>query len=760
MEDLPPGAHNTLVIALIVFVVLWITKITIQTLRLFELHQKILTQEALYLDGMSSYAKDFQRLVRAHFNQILRMRRTVPPTTVPRVSVFVAVDAASLRVVSDTSPGHGARVGVQFRFDASVPCSITLYWGASLHLLHRLLKVVEEPPESASERERAASRTALRNLLYLSSIRVDQPTTPPPTQGPMAALGTGVTNGLRLLGQRGRPAQAADSTRSLLEMEEIDASNNGGNASASSASSQAERDQPTWFANGKYVDKSREAFFQSGAGQLYETPPAEMIDYSTLRAMDTFAVAAPSGGAGASSAAAAEATTPSDTTNQDLQVPLVIIATGQRSRATSASLGSIGGVPIAEGYCQVTVVRFKPGEDPNVPAAEVVRQVVLCSRVGNGAMGGDGGPLGPLGPQEAKDIYGLEDEHDRDCLICMANPKDAMLLPCRHCTLCYCCLRSLRQERCPLCRVNFSSFITFPIRKDPTPRRGGSGSSNNSPSNRPDRGNPPQPPGGNNGGGGDDRSCGPPGPPGGSPGRRPDGGGGGGGSGGDRRQRDSTNRSGGGLMGRLRALTGQRHDDEASVSGGGFLGVNLGLFHSLPGISGSWGGGATGNSSDVTPLLNHGAPSAPMSSPAVADRSTADILAARPPHAPTINVELGGLLSSSRPDSKKAHEGGGLGMATGASGAAMNGGVYTQATASGSGSGGASDEELYEDAEEADDVEEGMGVRLLSHAAAAAPAPAPATGTATAGDGRRKVVKEEACGGGGRAILMSGRDVV
>ncbi|VWU52091.1 E3 ubiquitin-protein ligase, putative [Hepatocystis sp. ex Piliocolobus tephrosceles] len=61
------------------------------------------------------------------------------------------------------------------------------------------------------------------------------------------------------------------------------------------------------------------------------------------------------------------------------------------------------------------------------------------------------------------DIYGHE-EHDKECLICMASYKDTLLMPCRHSSFCYDCMKSLRQEKCPICRRLFTSFIKFPLK--------------------------------------------------------------------------------------------------------------------------------------------------------------------------------------------------------------------------------------------------------------------------------------------------------
>merc|ERR1712217_393315 len=54
-------------------------------------------------------------------------------------------------------------------------------------------------------------------------------------------------------------------------------------------------------------------------------------------------------------------------------------------------------------------------------------------------------------------------------MICFSRLRNVLLLPCRHCSVCHPCLRSMRDEKCPLCRSAFSSYITFPISKSPSP---------------------------------------------------------------------------------------------------------------------------------------------------------------------------------------------------------------------------------------------------------------------------------------------------
>jgi len=59
----------------------------------------------------------------------------------------------------------------------------------------------------------------------------------------------------------------------------------------------------------------------------------------------------------------------------------------------------------------------------------------------------------------ARDIYGFYDTHQPDCVICLTEPKDAILLPCRHFTVCHACLPFI--NKCPVCRCSFDTYMVF-----------------------------------------------------------------------------------------------------------------------------------------------------------------------------------------------------------------------------------------------------------------------------------------------------------
>ena len=83
-------------------------------------------------------------------------------------------------------------------------------------------------------------------------------------------------------------------------------------------------------------------------------------------------------------------------------------------------------------------------------------------------------------PYEIKTIYGMtseidaeegqeaieDDNPDAECLICLSERKDTLIMPCCHFCVCGACGKSLVESKhtCPVCRGNISSLI--PMKKD------------------------------------------------------------------------------------------------------------------------------------------------------------------------------------------------------------------------------------------------------------------------------------------------------
>lgn len=54
-----------------------------------------------------------------------------------------------------------------------------------------------------------------------------------------------------------------------------------------------------------------------------------------------------------------------------------------------------------------------------------------------------------------------DDNPDAECLICLAEKKDTLIMPCCHFCVCEVCGKALveAKQTCPICRGNISSLI-------------------------------------------------------------------------------------------------------------------------------------------------------------------------------------------------------------------------------------------------------------------------------------------------------------
>eukprot|EP00928_Gymnodinium_smaydae_P062916 TRINITY_DN46646_c0_g1_i1.p1 TRINITY_DN46646_c0_g1~~TRINITY_DN46646_c0_g1_i1.p1 ORF type:complete len:660 (-),score=64.20 TRINITY_DN46646_c0_g1_i1:81-2000(-) len=403
--------HNLIVTVVTCLLVAWAARVLLRLLTTIDLKLRLAQTQPLQLESMSLYANDFQLLIRQHFNQILRIRRTVPPRPLSRYSMSVHVHPESLSVCSGSTsasesaegpaaPGVGS-FGVKFEADALAPCSVRLYWGVSAaacsDFVHRYQQTeVNEPPSSGRGRAR----------------------------GGRSVVG----------GWPSRSTANADSQRSLLEMEEIE----GPTAAPCLRPGAGAGDQGGGvFLPGQYSAHSRDFFLPPGLGQSYATPAGDLVQSAQLP-FDMTAAWLRSGSEDGSAV-----------------MPLVIVAMAQPR--PSHTLGEVQGQPVQEANGQVSFVRFRNTDEvtgaPRSP--EVVRQISFCT----GAA------------YELQGVYGFEDEGEGECMICYNRPKSVLMMPCRHCSVCHPCLRSLRDEKCPLCRATFTSYVTLPICRStpPTP---------------------------------------------------------------------------------------------------------------------------------------------------------------------------------------------------------------------------------------------------------------------------------------------------
>ena len=70
----------------------------------------------------------------------------------------------------------------------------------------------------------------------------------------------------------------------------------------------------------------------------------------------------------------------------------------------------------------------------------------------------------PHAVMQLHDIFGLSDWSSApECVACLTEPKDTILLPCRHLCVCHHCFDHLTLDTCPVCRAPFQSYLRFNV---------------------------------------------------------------------------------------------------------------------------------------------------------------------------------------------------------------------------------------------------------------------------------------------------------
>ena len=66
-----------------------------------------------------------------------------------------------------------------------------------------------------------------------------------------------------------------------------------------------------------------------------------------------------------------------------------------------------------------------------------------------------------IGVYETAEVYGMEKlEDNSDCVICLSNKRNTMVMPCKHICLCNECADVLSNNKsdCPICRIRIQEF--------------------------------------------------------------------------------------------------------------------------------------------------------------------------------------------------------------------------------------------------------------------------------------------------------------
>ncbi|XP_076955882.1 putative E3 ubiquitin-protein ligase LUL4 [Bidens hawaiensis] len=174
--------------------------------------------------------------------------------------------------------------------------------------------------------------------------------------------------------------------------------------------------------------------FQKGHGQRFQQPSGTGIDFGFF---DYDSLSKPSSGADVYPLViCAETTAPLISIDEHPYDPLSNTVSVPRKQITQAVLGKNNGDP------------FK---------VRVMRQILWIDGV----------------RYELREIYGIGESEEsfddtgsgKECVICMTEPKDTAVLPCRHMCLCSECAKALRLQsnKCPVCRQPIEELMEIKV---------------------------------------------------------------------------------------------------------------------------------------------------------------------------------------------------------------------------------------------------------------------------------------------------------
>ncbi|XP_030507196.2 probable E3 ubiquitin-protein ligase LUL4 [Cannabis sativa] len=192
--------------------------------------------------------------------------------------------------------------------------------------------------------------------------------------------------------------------------------------------------------NCKFVPQSPDAFmpltisFQKGSGQKFRQPCGTGIDFGFFE-LDDLSKASP---------------------KEDV-FPLVICA---ETRPPPHSDGHVNGtLQDASPNMQITQAVLEKRNTESFQV-KVIRQILWVDGI----------------RYELRDIFGIanssaegfKDTDGKECVICMTEPKDTFVLPCRHMCMCSDCAKELRLQtnKCPICRQPIEELVGIKINND------------------------------------------------------------------------------------------------------------------------------------------------------------------------------------------------------------------------------------------------------------------------------------------------------
>ncbi|ORM40610.1 uncharacterized protein BXIN_1925 [Babesia sp. Xinjiang] len=406
------GFHNIVVAAVISALTYWTIRLWIEFHSIHHVQEQMQQRpKILHLKDMAEFANDLLALTKEHFNAIVKLRHNLVPLPVPRVRMPNSLIARTLKIELDDDE--------ETNFQTGYPASQSAVLTTCLDKLHVSFKM-------------DCSRTTFVSahwgvpLEIIQKICVESKCAQEEVQEEQFSIAKFLKKFCYI--------EQEDRYQRLLDMDEstiLDTPN-------------GTDERFGRFNVLAYTDKictSEAVCFDAGKGiRCKVTPPVKTVEVEGVpRSIWEVLL--------------------SRVYDDREIIPLVILLYSPRAHETR--IFSEGNVESYQGLAEMTLVSFTGRlrlreqltptiTNPTAIVIDVTKQICFSNDLGR--------------PQETRDMFGMGDETDNDCLICLSNRMDTVLLPCGHASFCFNCLQSLRTEKCPVCRGTFASYIRFPLR--------------------------------------------------------------------------------------------------------------------------------------------------------------------------------------------------------------------------------------------------------------------------------------------------------
>ncbi|CAA9987892.1 E3 ubiquitin-protein ligase, putative [Plasmodium knowlesi strain H] len=469
---------NTLCFIVFFIIFLWALTIISRYYTSYNIMKYLKDRKAIYMQNMSRYIDEIKMLCRSHVNDIIRIKKKITPKSVDKINLDICIHD-NIQLVknylsssaSDTSDLY--KYGVTFTFSCKNPVCVTLYWGV---LLKEINQVIHDKMEARRKTTNGRSTViCIDNFKTFFKEGFSRSLQSKPSSDAMTYLldknkGSGLYSGEEDVGVE-NIFDSHHHNRDNLSTQQ--------NTSFINFTSCLHKTPSSFYTcreNITYTMPSDESFCVADVLVQMEVEKNGYLDdikeklkknkYEQQHSLD-------------------EKVLSSHMSDEKIRIPLTILindAPPMDSLSTSSLYGnSCGGRGLgvsktvsppkgvgrkktngAHASTLVVLVDFKKMKEKYIPS--IIKDICVFSENGTNTSVHKSKKKNEVFQfLDILDIYGHE-EHDKECLICMTSYKDTLLMPCRHSSFCYDCMKSLRQEKCPICRCLFTSFIKFPLK--------------------------------------------------------------------------------------------------------------------------------------------------------------------------------------------------------------------------------------------------------------------------------------------------------